>query len=103
MSVINWAAAWMVCSGLAICTSRLMASLTFMSGLLGCRRCAAADRGAVRQDLEACSGLPLRFEEAIRSSSTSLIESTIDFDAPFRSRFFVSPRLAEREIGRAHV
>jgi len=48
------------------------------------------------QDFEACSGLPLRFVEAMSWSSCSLIDSTIDFDAPFSSLFFFSPRFADK-------
>jgi hypothetical protein len=44
--------------------------------------------------LEACSGIPLRRVEAISSSSFSLIDSYMLFEAPFSSLTFCSPRLA---------
>src|SRR3954453_2260797 len=43
-----------------------------------------------------CSGLPLRLVEAIFSSSFSLIDEAMDFEAPLSLLFGVSPRLAER-------
>src|SRR5438067_13261343 len=46
--------------------------------------------------LLACSGLPLRLVEAIFSSSFSLIDETIDLDAPLSLLFGVSPRFADR-------
>jgi hypothetical protein len=46
-------------------------------------------------DFDLCSGLPLRLVEAIFSSSFSLIDEAIDFDAPFSLLFGVSPRLAD--------
>jgi hypothetical protein len=42
-----------------------------------------------------CSGFPLRFVDAIFSSSLSFIDS-IDFDAPLSSFLGVSPRLADK-------
>ena len=45
---------------------------------------------------DVCSGLPLRFVDANSSSSISLIDEAIDFDAPLSLLFGVSPRLAER-------
>src|SRR5690606_4573462 len=42
-----------------------------------------------------CSGLPLRLVEANSSSCFSLIDSYMSRDAPLRSLFFASPRLAE--------
>jgi hypothetical protein len=46
------------------------------------------------QDYDACLGFPLRFVEAISRSCFSLIDSTIDFEAPFSSLLLLSPRLA---------
>ena len=43
-----------------------------------------------------CSAFPLRLVEAIFSSSFSLIDEAIDFDAPFSLLFEVSPLFAER-------
>src|SRR3546814_13247222 len=40
------------------------------------------------------SGLPLRLVLAMRSSSSSLIDSYISFEGPFSSLFIFSPRLA---------
>jgi hypothetical protein len=40
------------------------------------------------------SGFSFRLVEAISSSSSSVIESNIDFEAPFSSLTFVSPRFA---------
>jgi hypothetical protein len=48
------------------------------------------------QDLEAWSGFPFRLVEAISSSFCSSMDSAIDFEAPFRLLFFVSPRFADR-------
>src|SRR5690606_30542791 len=48
------------------------------------------------QSFDLCSGLPLRLVEAISSSSFSLIDLYIDFEAPFSSLTLVSPRLADR-------
>src|SRR5690606_18662479 len=42
-----------------------------------------------------CSGLPLRSVPAISSSSFSVIDSYIDFDAPLSSPTLVSPRFAD--------
>ena len=46
------------------------------------------------QDFETCSGLPLRLVEASSSSCSSVIDFSIDFDAPLSSLFLTSPRLA---------
>src|SRR3546814_1740213 len=46
------------------------------------------------QDFDLCSGLPLRLVWAMRSSSSSLIDSYISFEGPFSSLFIFSPRLA---------
>ena len=43
-----------------------------------------------------CSGFPLRLVDAIFSSSFSLIDEAIDFDAPLSLLLGVSPRFAER-------
>jgi len=45
--------------------------------------------------LDACSGLPLRLVEAIFSSSFSLMDSSMLRDAPFSLLLGVSPRLAD--------
>src|SRR3546814_16997544 len=45
--------------------------------------------------LDACSCFPLRFVDAILSNSCSSMDSYMDFEAPFSSLFFVSPRLAD--------
>src|SRR5690606_33813944 len=45
---------------------------------------------------ETRSGLPLRFVDAISSSSFLLIDSYMLLDAPLSSLFLVSPRLAAR-------
>jgi hypothetical protein len=58
----------------------------------------ATGRFEIQKRLEAqsaCSGFPLRFVDAIFSSSFSLID-IIDFDAPFSSLFGVSPRFADK-------
>lgn len=49
----------------------------------------------MRYFFDLCSGFPLRLVEAIFSSSFSLIEEAIDFDAPFSSLLAVSPLFAE--------
>src|SRR3954469_11318934 len=46
--------------------------------------------------LALCSGLLLRLVEAIFSSSFSLIDEAIDFDAPLSLLLGVSPRLADK-------
>src|SRR3546814_13595777 len=46
------------------------------------------------QDFDLCSGLPLRLVLAMRSSSSSLIDTYISFEGPFSSLFIFSPRLA---------
>src|SRR3546814_13385521 len=45
--------------------------------------------------LVSCSCFPLRLVEAILSNSFSSMDSYMDFEAPFSSLFFVSPRLAD--------
>src|SRR3546814_18874612 len=49
-----------------------------------------------RHFLALCSGFPLRLVDAMSLSSFSLIDSSIDFDAPLSLLFGVSPRLADR-------
>src|SRR5580698_1292813 len=51
--------------------------------------------GSFRRFLATCSGLPLRLVWAKSSSCFSLIDFSIDFDAPLSLLFGVSPRLAE--------
>lgn len=43
-----------------------------------------------------CSGLPFRLVDAIFSSSVSLIDEAIDFDAPLSLDFGISPRFADK-------
>ena len=45
-------------------------------------------------DLEASRGVPLRFVEAMSCNCCSVMDSTMDFDAPWSSLFFFSPRFA---------
>src|SRR5690606_28555418 len=56
----------------------------------------AKDQASTRvQSLDFFSGSPLRSVSASSSSSFSLIESYMPFDAPLSSETLVSPRLAE--------
>jgi hypothetical protein len=57
-------------------------------------RCLGDKPGHGHHDFESCSGLPLRFVEAMSRSSISDIDFSIEREAPFSAVFLMSPRLA---------